>query len=199
MAFNILSLVASGRTASVSSSLVRELVAHLQAVHADASVVSHDLVQNPLPVVNDGWVGGAFAPPAARTPQQAEELKLSDRLVDELLAADAIVIGTPIYNFSIPAALKAWIDQIVRAGRTFTYHGPGQFSPLVPAGKKVYVVVTSGGVPAGSPYDAATSYLKLVLGFVGLTDVTVIAADQLQTVGEAQIARAKAEIAALAG
>jgi FMN-dependent NADH-azoreductase len=199
MAFNILSLVASGRAASVSSSLARELVAHLQSVHADATVVSHDLAQDPLPVVNDDWVGGAFAPPAARTPQQAEELKLSDRLVDELLAADAIVIGTPLYNFSIPAALKAWIDQIVRAGRTFTYHGPGQFSPLVPAGKKVYVVVTSGGVPVGSPYDAATGYLKLVFGFVGLTDVTVIAADQLQTVGEGQIAKAKAEIAALAG
>jgi len=115
----------------------------------------------------------------------------SDELIAELEAADTIVIGVPVYNFAIPAALKAWVDQIARARRTFRYTETGPEGLL--KGKKAYLVVASGGVPVGSDYDFATGYLRHVLGFVGITDVTVIEAGQQMMDGEA-VTRATAAI-----
>jgi FMN-dependent NADH-azoreductase len=197
MALNILAITASGRTGSVSNQLVAELVAKLQATQAGATLVQHDVVANPLSLVDDAWISGAYTPVEARSAEQIAALKTSNELVAELLAADVLVLGVPIYNFGIPAALKGWIDQIVRVGVTFAYGADGQPKGLVPAGKKAYLALASGGVPAGSGYDLATSYLKLVLGFIGITDVTVIAADQLVTLGAGQVDKAKAQIAAL--
>jgi FMN-dependent NADH-azoreductase len=198
MSLNVLAIQSSGRADSVSSTLVQALVLRLQRDHADARVVQRDLKVRPLPQVDAAWIAGAFGAPADRTAEQVQALRLSDELIDELLAADVLVIGVPIYNFSVPAALKAWVDQVVRAGRTFAFDGPGQFRGLLPAGKKVYLAVASGGVPVGSEADLATAYLRLVLGFIGLTDVTVYAADQLQTLGPTQLDQAKARIEALA-
>ena len=200
MAFTILAVSTSARTNSVSSALGQDLINVIKGAHPDATLIQHDLGFSPapMPFVDDNWISGANSDPAGHTPEVSAALDLSNRLTAEVLAADAIVIATPIYNFSIPACLKAWIDQVVRAGLTFAYSGPGQYKGLVPAGKKAYLVVSSGGVEVGSPYDAATPYLRTILGFIGITDVTIIAADQLVLMRDTQVAKARAEIAALA-
>lgn len=105
------------------------------------------------------------------------KLALSDTLVGELKSADTIVIGTPVYNFAVPAALKAWIDLVARARETFQYTEDGPVGLL--QGKKAYVIIASGGTKVGSEIDFAGNYLKHVLGFIGITDVTIVAADQL--------------------
>ena len=139
-------------------------------------MVSRDVSQG-LPFLDEEWVGANFTDPVDRSEDQRSKLALSDTLVGELKAADTIVIGTPIYNFSVPAALKAWIDQIARARETFKYTENGPVGLL--EGKKAYVLVASGGTKVGSEIDFAATYLKHILGFVGIQDVTIVAADQL--------------------
>jgi len=130
-----------------------------------------------------------WTPPAERTDAHQVELEVADAYIDELMTADAIVIGLPIYNFGPPAALKAWADLVARAGTTFRYteHGP---EGLVPS-KPVFVVVASGGVPVGSAMDQASPWLRTFLGFIGLTDVTVVAAEQLNMEPDVAIERAR--------
>jgi FMN-dependent NADH-azoreductase len=137
-------------------------------------------------------IGGFYIPAEQRTPEQQQALAFSDLLVQELMAADVLVIGAPIYNFGIPASLKSWVDLIARAGLTFKFSEAGPEGLLV--GKKAYLVVTSGGVEVGSPYDLATPYLRQVLGFVGITDVEVISADRLNLLGEQPIGTAREAI-----
>jgi FMN-dependent NADH-azoreductase len=131
--------------------------------------------------VTEAWVEGAFTAPEKHSIAARTAIKISDRFVDELLAADEIAIATPIYNLSVPAALKAWIDQIVRFGRTFTADGTG-FKGLL-GGKRVRVLVASGSDfrPDGTlgSYNFLEPYLRAVLGFVGITDVTFIYAHSL--------------------
>lgn len=134
-------------------------------------------------------------PKADRAAEQAASLELSDTLIAELEAADAIVIGMPIYNFAPPAAVKAWADQVAVPGRTFSYSADGPKGLL--EGKKAYVVVTSGGTQVDSPIDFATPWLRFFLGFIGITDVTVIAADRLGADAEAKLAEAQEQIATL--
>jgi FMN-dependent NADH-azoreductase len=195
MAKSILAITSSGSATSVSTALTKDVIARLKKQHAGVKVKHHDLVKKQPVFVDAEWIAANFAEAGKRTAPQKKALAASEKYVDEVLGADIIVIGLPIYNFSIPAVLKAWVDQIIRAKRTFAYKAGGGYDALVPAGKKVILVVTSGGVPVGSPYDQATSYLKSVLGFIGLTDVEVIAADQLNTLGAGQIDIAKATIA----
>jgi FMN-dependent NADH-azoreductase len=195
MSKSILAITSSGRADSISTKLVKDILARLKKKHDGAKVKHHDLAKKPAAFVDDAWITANFTPDETRTAAQKKVLAPSNKYVDEVLAADIIVIGMPIYNFSIPAALKAWIDQIVRARRTFAYKAGGGYDALVPKGKKVIIVATSGGVPVGSGYDLATTYLKHVLGFIGLTDVEIIAADQQNTLGAAQTDKAKAEIA----
>jgi FMN-dependent NADH-azoreductase len=138
-------------------------------------------------------------PEDQRSASQTSELKLSDALIEEFLAADALIIGAPLYNFTIPSGLKAWFDRVLVAGKTFKYSAEG---PVGLAGdKKVVIVATSGGKYADTPVDAAhVGHLKTVLGFVGLKDVTVIRAAGLNMGPEsraAALAGAEAEIAAL--
>ena len=121
-------------------------------------------------------MGANFTDPAVRTDAQRETLSGSDVLVAELKAADQIVIGAPIYNFSIPAALKAWIDQVARARETFRYTEAGPEGLLT--GKTAWLVIASGGVPMDSAMDFATPYLRHVLGFLGIVDVRVIDASR---------------------
>lgn len=158
---------------SHSRKLATGFVSAWKASHPGARVLAHDLATNPPPFVSEAWVGGAYNPPAQRSAEEKSAMALSDKYIDELLSADEIVISTPIYNLSIPAVLKAWIDQIVRFGRTFN-KSAGGFEGLV-KGRKVTVIVASGsdfrpGTPGGA-YNFLEPYLRAVFGFIGLTDV----------------------------
>lgn len=168
MTNSILRIDASARrTGSVSRELTDSIIARLGA----ANVVTRDLA-TPLALVDESWVGANFTPAGDRTDEQKNALATSDMLVDELRAADTLVIGLPVYNFAVPAAFKAWIDQIVRAGETFRYTETGPVGLLT--GKRAIVVLASGGVTLGSDWDYASGYVRHVLGFIGITDVTFI-------------------------
>ncbi len=173
----ILQIDASARkTGSVTRELTSAMVTQLLDKSPDAKVLTRDVSQG-LPFLDEDWVGANFTDSAERTAEQKLKLALSDTLVAELEAADTIVIGAPVYNFGIPAALKAWVDLIARARKTFQYTENGPEGLL--KGKKAFVVAASGGTKVGSEIDFAVNYLKHILGFVGITDVTVVAADQL--------------------
>lgn len=154
----------------------RTLVTQLGEQHSNISVLKRD-VSKGLPFLDESWIQANFTDPGERNIQHKKTLSLSDELVSELKTADIVVLGSPIYNFSVPASLKAWIDLVARARETFKYTENGPVGLLT--GKKAYVVLASGGTKAGSDTDFAGKYLKHVLGFIGLEDVTIIAADQL--------------------
>ncbi|MEQ8432604.1 MAG: NAD(P)H-dependent oxidoreductase [Oceanicaulis sp.] len=167
----ILRIDASGRTAgSVSRDLSDRLARRLAG--RTGAITVRDLAAAPPAFVSEAWIGANFTDPAARTGAQRAELAASDMLVEEIEAADQIVIGVPVYNFAIPAVLKAWVDMIARARRTFRYTENGPEGLL--KGKTAWLVVASGGTPVESEIDFATPYLKHVLGFVGITDVRVV-------------------------
>jgi len=168
-------------TSSVSSQLTDEFVAAWKQNHPGGQVIVRDLNASGLSLVDTAWIGAAFTPVDARGEEQKAALALSDKLIEELFAADEYVIGVPVYNFSIPAVLKLWIDQIVRAGRTFAYTANGAEGAL--KGKKATFVIASGGAyQPGTPYAAmnfAEPYLRGIFGFLGITDVSFAWADGL--------------------
>lgn len=173
---NILRVDASGRkSGSISRKLATHTVDHLAASGA-VQVHNRDLSEG-LPFVDESWIGANFTPADKRTDDQKAKLAFSDSLVDELETANTLVISTPIYNFGIPAALKAWIDLVARAGLTFKYTESGPVGLL--EGKRAIILLASGGTPMGSEIDYATPYLRHALKFIGITDVTFIAADGL--------------------
>jgi len=171
---------------SISRNLTRRFIAKWQAAHPDGQVVDRDLMETDLPFVNAPWLQAYFTPSEQHSPEMREALRLSDELVAELLAADHLVIATPVYNYNVPAALKAWIDHIVRKGMTLGVDGSG----LV-IGKKATVLLASGGVyTEGSPIrdrDIATQYLRLILRVIGVTDVTFIAGGNAKAVDLGEI------------
>lgn len=179
------------RTGSVSRQLTDDVIARLGA----AEVITRDLLETPVPQITEDWVTANFTPAAERSADQAATLALSDALVAEVQAADTIVIGLPIYNFGVPAALKAWVDQVARAGVTFQYTANGPEGLLT--GKRAVVAVASGGTEAGSEIDFATGYIRHVLGFLGISDVTFVAADRLMVDAEAAMRTAQAQVDAL--
>lgn len=194
----ILHLTASIRTSgeSVSRDLSGKLVDALVA-KSGAKVISRDLASNDLPYIDAERFAANLAPHAERTPEQQELAAVADTLIEELQAADTIVFGVPIYNFSVPATLKAWADLVARAGTTFKYTETGPQGLLT--GKKAYIAVASGGTPVGSEIDFMTPWLKFFLGFIGITDVEMVAADGIMGEGgEAKIEEAKAEVLKLA-
>jgi FMN-dependent NADH-azoreductase len=182
----LLHLESSPRAArSHSRKLGLEFVTAWQAARPGSRVITHDLVAEPPPFISEAWTGAAFNDPANRSPSERAAIAVSDRYIDELLAADELVISTPIYNLSVPAVLKAWIDQIVRFGRTFARSDIG-FAGLI-KGKKVTVIVASGsdfrpGTPGGA-YNHLEPYLRAILGFVGITDVRFVYAYSLNEEG----------------
>lgn len=192
----ILHLDASPRgERSVSRLLGKEFI----AARAGDSVTHRDLGREHLPLLTEAWIAGAYAGPEERAPETAAALALSDKLVDELLAADRLVIAAPMYNLTVPAALKAWIDQIVRVGRTFDMKPEGYVGLAL--GKKALVILSSGGVFAGTPYDFEEPYLRAILGFIGITDVTFVRAEGMNLGDEAKakgLEAARAGLAALA-
>ncbi|MEL6991035.1 MAG: NAD(P)H-dependent oxidoreductase [Pseudomonadota bacterium] len=178
-----------------NDSVSRDLTADIVSRHAGAKVIRRDLSKTPVPQTTDAWIGASFTPAEDRTADQKHTLTLSDELVDELVAADTIVIGMPMYNFSVPSAFKAWIDQVARPGRTFNYTENGPVGLL--EGKRVIVAMATGGVPQGSDMDFATNYLTFFLGFLGITDVQFVAADGLNADEAGARAKAKNAINAL--
>ncbi len=186
---NILHLDSSARgERSVSRTLSQEFVAAWQAAHPEDHVTYRDLGHQPIPNVSEAWIAAAFSNPADHTPELSEAIRLSDELIDELLAADRYVFGIPMYNLTVPASFKAYIDQVVRAGRTFAVTDSG-YQGLV-HGKKAVVLTAEGGVyRADTPAAAANfhePYIKTILGFMGITDVTIIHADGLAFGDEAR-------------
>ncbi len=183
-------------SAATSTSVTRQLADELAAKISNAgdTVVERDL-NTPISFINEAWIGAAYTPAEQRSEEQKEGLSLSDTLIAELKDADVLVIGAPIYNFSVPAVLKAWVDQIARVGVTFNYTEYGPEGML--KGKKAYIVAAAGGVPVGSQADFAVPYLKQVLGFVGVTDVEVIAAEGVSVDRDGAIAQAQSTMAGL--
>jgi len=188
---NILKINSSGR---IDGSVSRDLTERLVNRFDGANVVDRD-VSSGLSAVSQGWIGANFTPPSDRTAAQENLLSQSDMLVNELRDADVLVIGMPIYNFGVPAALKQWIDLICRVGETFQYGENGPEGLL--SGKRAFVTVASGGVPVGSPMDHATGFLTQVLGFIGITEVTYISATGLAVDPETPVKTAQAQIDAL--
>jgi FMN-dependent NADH-azoreductase len=172
---NILHIISSPRKGeSYSIKLANGLIEKLQAANPGSTVKVHDLASKPFPHLEEAHLQSFFTPAEGRTPEQQEAVRHSDEAIAEIMAADTIVIGAPLYNFGIPSTLKAWVDHIARAGVTFRYTATGP-EGLV-KGKKVYVAMSSGGVYSEGPsagYDFVAPYLKAVLGFLGMTDVTV--------------------------
>ena len=172
---NILHIDSSPRgAASHSRQVSGELVTALKAAHQDAIVTYRDLGHQPPPFVTEDWQHGAYTPEEERTPAQRAALRYSDEVIAELLAADIIVAGVPMYNLSIPADFKAWIDQVVRINKTFTAGYEG-----LATGKRMFVVTARGGGGYGAgeereTYNYQDPYLRAVFGFIGITDVNFI-------------------------
>ena len=182
----LLHLDSSPLESSISRELTREFVKTWKAAHPDGTVIDRDLTIQPPKPLDATWVGSAYTPADARTPEQKASLATSEELIAELERADEYVIGVAMHNFSVPSGLKLWIDQIARHGRTFSYDETGARGLL--EGKKATIVIASGGVydlgtPAGA-MNFVEPYLKAFLGFLGVTDVkfvTASGASQLMT------------------
>jgi FMN-dependent NADH-azoreductase len=193
MTTHILEVSASARDeGSMSRLLTRDLLRALEDRHGEIAVTRRNVAEG-LPFVDADWVVATNTPEEERSDAQRRTLAFSDELVEELMAADIVVIGAPIYNFSIPASLKAWIDLIARVRMTFHYTENGPVGLL--EGKKAYVLTPSGGVPVGSPVDFATPYLRHALGFVGITDVQFVGAQGADRGNEQALDDARARIA----
>src|SRR5258706_9587058 len=173
---NILLIGSSPRGSdSYSHQAARSIVNELQTRNPGSGIVVRDLGQNPPPHVGLAFIAGMYAAPEQRTPDQAKSLALSDALIDELFAAETIVVAVPMHNFGVPSTLKAWIDHIARAGRTFSFGANGPQGLL--KGRHAILVLASGGVYSNGhmkPFDFTEPYLRAVLGFLGITNVDVV-------------------------
>lgn len=174
----VLRIDASSRyEGSVTRQLTDDFIRELQKHEQELQVISRDLAREPLPYIDEQWIGANFTPAEQRSQLQEAALLQSDRLVQELQEADILVLGVPMYNFNVPAALKAWIDLVARAGLTFRYTENGPLGLL--KNKKAYLLLATGGTPIGSAIDFASDYLRHVLGFLGIDDVELISAQRL--------------------
>ena len=164
---------------SLSRQLGDAAVRVWKSKNPNGRVIERDLAKTALTFVDLDWIQGAFSPPEYHTDSNKKALALSDELVAELLEADEIILATPMYNFAIPAALKAWIDHVVRAGKTFRYNASGKPEGLV-AGKKVLAIVASGGNyvegTGMTAFDYEVPYLRFIFGFMGIRDVKFVQA-----------------------
>jgi len=167
---------------SVSRKLTAEFAKTWLKAHPGGTVISRDLTTLNIPVVNGPWVAAAHTSEGGRTAEQKDVLAVSDLLIAELQKADEYVVGVPMHNFSIPSTLKLWIDQVVRMGKTFAYSAAGREGLLT--GKKATLLIASGGVyergSAAEAFNFVTPYLRTIFGFMGITDVNIIAAGGTQ-------------------
>ncbi|GGA71903.1 FMN-dependent NADH-azoreductase 3 [Edaphobacter acidisoli] len=187
----LLEINTSPLATSITRELTAEYVSAWKASHPGGEVVARDLAANPSKPLDGTWVGAAYTPEDARTPEQNARLAESDQLIEELKKADEYVIGVSMHNFSIPSVLKLWIDQVARAGKTFSY-GPDGVKGLL-KGKKATILAASGGVyEVGTPAGALNfvePYLRSVLGFLGITDVTFVTASGVSQVNTGKVDR----------
>ena len=175
----ILQIISSAQGAnSNSTQLSQGIIDKLLAANPGSRVVVRNLATNPLPYLEEAHLQAFMTPAEGRSPEQQEAVRHSDEIVAQVMAADVLVIGVPFYNFSVPASLKSWLDHLTRAGITFRYTATGPEGLIT--GKKVYLAIASGGIYSEGPmqsYDFAAPYLRLVLRFLGMTDVTVARAE----------------------
>lgn len=191
MANSILRIDASARTqGSITRSLTDDVIAKL----GGTNVVTRDLAES-LPQISEAWLGANWTAADERDEDQKAALALSDALIAEVKAAETLVIGVPVYNFGVPAALKAWVDLICRAGLTFSYSESGPKGLL--EGKRAILIAASGGTKIGSEIDFAVSYMRHIMGFIGINAVEVVSADQMALDADASMAAAKEAVAAL--
>jgi FMN-dependent NADH-azoreductase len=175
---NILQINSSARRdASHSTRLATRVVERLRETAPGSTLTVRDLNNVPHPVLDEAALGALFTPADQRTPEQSARVALDDALIAEIQAADVVVLGVPMYNFGVPAALKNWIDAISRAGVTFRYTEKGPEGLL--KGKKVYVALTRGGQYRNTPSDTQVPYLKTIFTFLGMTDVQFVYAEGL--------------------
>lgn len=200
---NILLVLSSPRgDQSYSSRVARDLVAKLRSDHPEATVKTVDLSQLPPPVLDGEILHAYFTPSEARTDDQREVIARSDAYVADLFFADTIVVASGMINFGVPAQLKAWIDQIARAGVTFRYGENGPEGLVT--GKKVYLVLATGGVYSSGPMkamDHLSPYLHSTLSFLGMTDIETIRVEGTAygpDAAEAAVKAAEERVAALA-
>lgn len=183
-----------------SSELAQHFLEQMSARHPDASVTVRDLAKDPVPHLDAETFQANITAADERSEAQQQRAQLGDTLVEELMNTDVLVLSVPMYNFGIPSTLKAWIDQIARAGTTFRYTANGPEGLVL--GKKAYVLGARGGAYAGTPLDTQTPYLRTVLGFIGITDVEFVFAEKLNMNPEqapAILAEAKQQIDKLLG
>jgi FMN-dependent NADH-azoreductase len=182
----LLQIDSSARLSSVSRELTAEFTEEWKRENPGGEVVTRDLAKTPLPLITDEWTNAVHSNPSKLNPEQREVLAISDTLIAELFAADTIVIGVPMYNFTLPWPLKAWIDQIVRVGKTFAYGAEGREGLVT--GKKIVIITSRGGsYPVGTPQagaDFQEPYLRHILGFIGATEVTFINVENQRPGGE---------------
>ncbi|NQZ21891.1 MAG: NAD(P)H-dependent oxidoreductase [Colwellia sp.] len=176
MAKNILRLDASMRktgsySRELSNKLIKQLTGKKQSSENQNKVTIRDLADG-IPFIDENWIKANFTAVAERTSKQHKCLATSDILVEELNDADLIIIGLPIYNFGVPAAFKAWIDQVVRSKLTFRYGDNGPIGLV--NNKKAYIIIVSGGTKIDSELDFISNYLRHVLSFIGITDISFI-------------------------
>lgn len=178
---NVLHIISSPRTnGSASRTLGNAIEVKLQEAYPEHTITTLDLLKNPFPHLGEEQVDSWFTPAESRTPEQNAAVQRSDDAIAQLHASDVIIISVPIYNFGIPSALKAYIDHIARGGMTFRYSENG-FEGLV-KNKKAYIAVASGSIFSEGDYqsyDFVVPYLKSVLGFIGITDISVFRAEGL--------------------
>jgi FMN-dependent NADH-azoreductase len=185
---------------SHSRQLAKTFITAWQTFHPEEAIIYRDLRRSPIPHVTEEWIAADFTPPETRTDEMRDAISFSDELVDEFLAADRCVFSVPMYNFSVPSNFKAYIDQIVRVGRTFAVVQDGEWKGLV-EGKKILFITTRGGdYGANSPiaeWDCQEPFLKTAFKFIGVTDVEFVHANGLDSGDEARqrgLSAAQAEI-----
>ena len=165
---------------SISRQLGAAAVSEWEERNPGGRVIERDLAKKSLSFIDSEWLAGAYAPPEKHTDGHKKALATSDELTSELQQADEIILDTPMYNFAIPAALKAWIDHVVRAGKTFRYTATGPEGLLASKKIKAVVIIASGGKYTGDPglaaLDYEAPYLRFILGFMGITDVRFVQA-----------------------
>lgn len=188
----VLHIDASARSKDSTS---RDLSASIVERLKPDTTIRRDLTAS-LPQISESWIAANFTPVDQRDDAQRDILALSDTLIGEIAAADTVVIGLPVYNFSVPASLKAWIDLIARVGLSFEYSETGPRGLLT--GKRAIVAFVSGGTQLGSDVDFASGYIRHVLGFIGITEVEFISADQLAIDPEKALSAANYAVAQIA-
>jgi len=200
----LLHIDSSPRSASASSRFAATFVNRWKKQNPSGTVIHHNTTNEKVPFVDEPALDVLYGGLAPATEDQKHILALSEQFIEEFLAADVLVLGIPMWNFGIPASLKAWIDLVSRPGRTFGYVEGGGVVSLVPAGKKTVISLSSGGsYQPGSPYETYTQvdpYLCAVFAFFGLIDVTIVRIENQKRSGDAPaegLAAAEAQLAAL--